>query len=229
MADVAAGLTAVRDRIRAARIRAGRVDRVELIAVTKNHPLAALIEAARQGVAHVGENRVQEAAEKIRQYDGAPLTWHLIGHLQRNKAAQAVALFDLIHSVDSVRILREIDKQAAKTDKVQRILLQFNIAEEPSKYGLKLSEYEDILTAATDCPHVRIEGLMCMAPLTDNPETIRPIFAVAYHVYDALRQRLPDGQVKYLSMGMSNDFEVAIEEGANLVRVGTAIFGPREY
>ncbi len=229
MTDIAAGLTAVRDRIRAARIRAGRVDRVELIAVTKNHPTQAVIEAAKQGVTHVGENRVQEAAEKISAYDGPPLTWHLIGHLQRNKAAQAVRLFDLIHSVDSVRILREIDKQAAKADKVQRILLQFNIAEEPSKYGLRLSEYEEILTAAADCPHVRIEGLMCMAPLAENPETVRPVFCVAYHVYDELRRRLPAGQVQYLSMGMSNDFETAIEEGANLVRVGTAIFGAREY
>ncbi len=229
MTDITAGLNAVRDRIRAARIRAGRADRVELIAVTKNHPLEAVVTAAEQGVEHVGENRVQEAADKIRQYNGPPLTWHLIGHLQRNKAAQAVQLFDLIHSVDSERILREIDKQAAKADKVQRILLQFNIAEEPSKYGLKLSEYEDILAVAATCPHVRIEGLMCMAPLTEQPETVRPVFCVAYHVYDELRRRLPEGQVKYLSMGMSNDVEVAIEEGANLVRVGTAIFGAREY
>lgn len=229
MTDIAAGLEQVRERIRNARIRAGRVDRVELVAVTKNHPVTALAEAVSLGVEHVGENRVQEAAQKRALYTGKEPLWHLIGHLQRNKAAQAVRLFDLIQSVDSERILRAIQMQAEKTDKVQDILLQFNIAEEPQKYGLKLGDYESVLAALAEMSHVRLRGLMCMAPFTEDPETVRPVFRVAYHLYDDLRKRFPEGQIRYLSMGMSNDFEVAIEEGANLVRVGTAIFGERVY
>ena len=229
MTDIAANLEAVRERIRNARIRSGRVDHVQLVAVTKFHPAAAVQEAARLGVTVVGENRVQEAIQKQAEYTGTPISWHLIGHLQRNKAAQAVRHFDLIESVDSVRILEAIEKQAEKIDKVQDILLQFNIAEEPQKYGLKLSEYEDILAAVEAAPYIRLRGLMCMAPLVENPEEVRPVFRVAYNVFDDVRQRYGEGNMRYLSMGMSNDMEVAIEEGANLVRVGTAIFGSREY
>lgn len=229
MTDIAANLEAVRERIRNARIRSGRVDHVQLVAVTKFHPVTAVQEAVRLGVTVVGENRVQEAVQKQAEYTGAPISWHLIGHLQRNKAAQAVQYFDLIESVDSVRILEAIEKQAEKIDKVQDILLQFNIAEEPQKYGLKLSEYEDILAAVEAAPYIRLRGLMCMAPLVENPEEVRPVFRVAYNVFDDLRQRYGEGNMRYLSMGMSNDMEVAIEEGANLVRVGTAIFGSREY
>lgn len=229
MTDIATGLAAVRERIQRARIRAGRVDRVHLIAVTKNHPVEKLAEAVRLGVEHVGENRVQEAISKKRAYKGKAVKWHLIGHLQRNKAAAAVQYFDLIHSVDSIRLLKELEKQAEKQNKVQEILLQFNIAEEESKYGLRLSEYDDMLAATLAAPHLKVRGLMCMAPFYEDPELTRPVFRVAYHVFDDMKKHFPAEQISYLSMGMSNDFEVAIEEGANLVRVGTAIFGEREY
>lgn len=229
MTEIEQGLAEVQERIRQAQIRSGRMDRIRLIAVTKNHPLAALQEAVKLGVRHVGENRVQEAAEKFAAYEGEPITWHLIGHLQRNKAAEAVRIFDLIHSVDSLRILREIDKQAAKVNKLQEVLLQFNIAEEESKYGWKLAEYEEAIAAVQTCEHIRLRGMMCMAPFFDNPEDARPVFRVAYHVFDDLQRRFGREEIAYLSMGMSNDFEVAIEEGANFVRVGTSIFGARQY
>lgn len=229
MTEIEQGLAEVQERIRQAQIRSGRMDRIRLIAVTKNHPLAALQEAVKLGVRHVGENRVQEAAEKFAAYEGEPITWHLIGHLQRNKAAEAVRIFDLIHSVDSLRILREIDKQAAKVNKLQEVLLQFNIAEEESKYGWKLAEYEEAIAAVQTCEHIRLRGMMCMAPFFDNPEDARPVFRVAYHVFDDLQRRFGREEIAYLSMGMSNDFEVAIEEGANFVRVGASIFGARQY
>lgn len=229
MTDIANGLATVRERIHRARIRAGRVDRVHLIAVTKNHPLESLNEAVRQGVEHVGENRVQEGVAKRKAYTGKDITWHLIGHLQRNKAAEAVRYFDLIHSVDSLRLLQEINKQAEKQGKVQEVLLQFNIAEEESKYGLRLGEYDMIREALAETPHIRVRGLMCMAPFFEDPELARPVFRIAYHVFDDLKRYFPKEQIHYLSMGMSNDFEVAIEEGANLIRVGTSIFGERVY
>ncbi len=225
MTDIAAGLNEVRDRIRSARIRAGRVDRVHLVAVTKNHPADAVEEAVRLGVEHVGENRVQEALQKQQEYKGGKVHWHMIGHLQRNKARDAVRYFDLIHSVDSERLLTEIEKQAARHEKKQDILLQFNIAEEENKYGLRLGEFDHIVRVLQDTSHVRLCGLMCMAPFYDDPELTRPVFRVAYHVFDELKKYFPAEEIKYLSMGMSNDFEVAIEEGANMVRVGTSIFG----
>ncbi len=219
----------VQQRMADAMRRAGRVDSALLVAVTKNHPVSAVEEVARLGVTHVGENRVQEAKEKQLTYNGPQLVWHLIGHLQVNKVRQAVPMFDLIHSVDSRKLLEEIEKVAVKHDKVQDVLLQINVAREESKSGLSVEEFPEVRDFASTLPHVRVRGLMCMAPFYDNPEDARPIFKVANALYENMKRFYPNGQIKYLSMGMTHDFEVALEEGANIVRVGTAIFGERVY
>ena len=219
----------VQQRMADAMRRAGRVDSALLLAVTKNHPVSAVEEVARLGVTHVGENRVQEAKEKQLTYNGPQLVWHLIGHLQVNKVRQAVPMFDLIHSVDSRKLLEEIEKVAVKHDKVQDVLLQVNVAREESKSGLSVEEFPEVRDFASTLPHVRVRGLMCMAPFYDNPEDARPIFKVANALYENMKRFYPNGQIKYLSMGMTHDFEVALEEGANIVRVGTAIFGERVY
>ena len=219
----------VQQRMADAMRRAGRVDSALLVAVTKNHPVSAVEEVARLGVTHVRENRVQEAKEKQLTYNGPQLVWHLIGHLQVNKVRQAVPMFDLIHSVDSRKLLEEIEKVAVKHDKVQDVLLQVNVAREESKSGLSVEEFPEVRDFASTLPHVRVRGLMCMAPFYDNPEDARPIFKVANALYENMKRFYPNGQIKYLSMGMTHDFEVALEEGANIVRVGTAIFGERVY
>ena len=219
----------VQQRMADAMRRAGRVDSALLVAVTKNHPVSAVEEVARLGVTHVGENRVQEAKEKQLTYNGPQLVWHLIGHLQVNKVRQAVPMFDLIHSVDSRKLLEEIEKVAVKHDKVQDVLLQVNVAREESKSGLSVEEFPEVRDFASTLPHVRVRGLMCMAPFYDNPEDARPIFKVANALYENMKRFYPNGQIEYLSMGMTHDFEVALEEGANIVRVGTAIFGERVY
>lgn len=222
-------LKEVRRRMDEAMARAGRVDQAMLVAVTKNQPVSAVEEAAQLGVRVVGENRVQEAKEKILAYKGPALEWHLIGHLQVNKVRQAVPLFSLIHSVDSCKLLDEIERVAAKHDKVQDVLLQVNVARQASKSGMAVEEFPAVRDYANTLPHVRVRGLMCMAPFFEDPEEARPIFRVADALYEDMKQYFPAGQIKYLSMGMTHDFEVALEEGANIVRVGTAIFGERVY
>ncbi len=226
---IADALADVRHRIEKAKARVGRVDTVQLIAVTKNHPVQMIEEAAKLGVTTVGENRVQEAKGKMETYVGPALSWHLIGHLQVNKVRQAVPLFDMIHSVDSLRVAHEIERVAEKCGKVQRILLQVNVAREASKSGIPVEEFETLVTQVVALPHVKLEGMMCMAPLVENTEDVRPIFRVAYNLFTHLQYLCPHEDIKYLSMGMTHDYEIAIEEGANMVRVGTGIFGERDY
>ena len=222
-------LHTIQQRMADAMCRAGRVDSAILVAVTKNHSVSAVQAVARLGVTHVGENRVQEAKEKQLTYEGPDLVWHLIGHLQVNKVRQAVPMFDLIHSVDSRKLLDEIEKVAAKHDKVQDILLQVNVAREESKSGMTVEEFSELRNYAAILPHVRVKGLMCIAPFFEDPKEARPIFKVASALYEDMKSHFPNGQITYLSMGMTHDFEVALEEGANIVRVGTAIFGERVY
>ncbi|MFC2578382.1 MAG: YggS family pyridoxal phosphate-dependent enzyme, partial [Veillonella parvula] len=142
---------------------------------------------------------------------------------------QAVPMFDLIHSVDSRKLLDEIEKVAAKHDKIQDVLLQVNVAREASKTGMTVEEFPEIRDYAKTLPHVRVRGLMCMAPFFDDPQEARPIFRVANALFEDMKRYFEEGQIQYLSMGMTHDFEVALEEGANIVRVGTAIFGERVY
>lgn len=222
-------LHTVQQKMADAMCRVGRTDSAILVAVTKNHPVSAVEKIASLGVTYVGENRVQEAKEKQLQYDGPPLVWHLIGHLQVNKVRQAVPMFDLIHSVDSIKLLDEIEKVATKHNKVQSILIQVNVAREASKSGVSVEDFPALRDYAGTLPHVKVEGLMCMAPFFKNPEDARPIFRVAYALYEDMKHYFPENQIRYLSMGMTHDFQVALEEGANIVRVGTAIFGERVY
>lgn len=199
---------------------------VTLVAVTKNHPPETVTEALKAGLEHLGENRVQEAKHKQEVLPKGGY-WHLIGHLQTNKARQAVALFDIIESIDSEHLLATVDKEAARIGKVQDILLQLNIAKEEQKSGFDEEEYRAILPKLAEYKNVRVRGLMVIAQKCENIEETRPVFATGYQEFCELKKQLPD--IDILSMGMSSDFTVAIEEGANNVRVGTALFGARDY
>lgn len=222
-------IAAVQKRIADAAARAGRTDAITLVAVTKNHPVEYMKEAAANGITDVGENRVQEALQKLEAFPENHLKWHLIGHLQTNKAKHAVEHFDLIHSVDSEHLLKAVNKEAAKLGKVQDILLQVNVAREESKFGMEVEEFPAMCELAGTLANVRVQGLMCIAPNFEQVEDVRPIFRIAHALYEDMKSKFPDGQIQYLSMGMTHDFEIAIEEGANIVRVGTAIFGARNY
>ena len=227
MSDIGKRLQEVERRIEAARRRSPYGQDVILVAVTKFHPLENMEEVLRLGVTQVGENRIQEMEEKHDRLT-LPAVWHLQGHLQRNKVKKAVALADLIQSVDSAGILKEIDKRAEQAGKKQDVLLEFNISGEESKYGLSPKELRHIVEVAKDCPHVTVKGLMCMAPIEEDAEKTRPVFKKAHALWEELKTYFPDNQISILSMGMTQDFEIAIEEGATMVRVGTAIFGARQ-
>lgn len=201
-------------------------DSVTLVAVTKNHPPEVITDIEALGVANVGENRVQEAKHK-QEALGKHGCWHLIGHLQTNKARQAVALFDLIESIDSEHLLAAVDKEAARIGKVQDILLQLNIAHEEQKSGLEKDEYLALIPKLDAYKNVHVRGLMVIAQKCDDIEETRPIFAAGYRAFVRLKEQRKD--IDLLSMGMSHDYQIAIEEGANIVRVGTALFGERDY
>lgn len=222
-------IAAAQKRIADAASRVGRTDAITLVAVTKNHPVEYMKEAAAAGITDVGENRVQEALQKLEAFPENQLKWHLIGHLQTNKAKHAVEHFDLIHSVDSEHLLKAVNKEAAKIGKVQDILLQVNVAREESKFGMEVEEFPAMCELAKSLANVRVQGLMCIAPNFEHVEDVRPIFRIAHALYEDMKPKFPVGQIQYLSMGMTHDFEIAIEEGANIVRVGTAIFGARNY
>jgi len=216
------------DRIAAAAKRAGRdPSSVRLVVVTKTVDADRIREAVSAGATVLGENRVQEAKEKIEAL-GTAAAWHLIGHLQKNKAKHAVKLFDLIHSVDNLELAAEIDKQAAKLGKVQDILIEVNIAGEASKEGMAVKGTPALASGAARFNNISVKGLMTMPPYSDNPEDSRPYFRKLRELAKAIaKENIPNVSMAELSMGMSGDFEVAVEEGATLVRVGTAIFGDR--
>lgn len=225
-------LSQVRETIQDARLKKAAINPIEafqLIAVTKNHDVAAMREAIDAGVTAVGENRVQEARQKAAVLERT-VKWHLIGHLQTNKVKQAVELFDLIHSVDSAKLAAQIDHAAAAMGKIQDILLQVNVAKEESKFGIYREDLDALLQVVNKLDNVRLCGLMSIAPHYENPETARPIFREMFMLFHALQAANPDGAaIRWLSMGMSNDYEIAIEEGSNMVRIGTGIFGHRQY
>lgn len=219
-------LAAVRGRIAAAAARAGRrTDSVTIIAVTKGHPLERVREAAGAGLLDVGESRVQEATAKQAAWPDAPVRWHLVGHLQRNKARLAAGRFALIHSLDSLRLADALEAGAAAAGVVQDVLVEVNVAREPQKSGAMPEEAPDLVARAAGLPHLVVRGLMTLAPY-DAPA------AVQHRVFGELRElrdRLAtsDLGLAVLSMGMSADFEAAVEEGATMVRLGTILFGER--
>ena len=223
-------LQEVEERIQEACRRAGR-DRSEvtLVAVSKTKPVSMLKEAYDLGVRVFGENKVQEIREK---YEALPkdIEWHMIGHLQTNKVKYIADKVSLIHSVDSLRLAETIEKEAVKHNRIVDILLEVNVAEEESKFGIKTSEVLALAENVVQLPHIRLRGLMTIAPFVENPEKNRAIFANLHDLYvDIKEKNIDNGTVSILSMGMTNDYEVAIEEGATMVRVGTGIFGARDY
>ena len=229
--EITENVIAVKERIAKAAALCGRdPSEIALVAASKMNSADKVKEAVLAGVDACGENRVQELLEKYEQgaYEGAPL--HFIGTLQKNKVKYLVGKVSLIHSVDSFSLLQEIEKQAARRDLVQDVLLEINIAGEDSKSGMEASRLPEILEMAAPLEHVRILGLMAIPPICSDPEENRPYFAKMRQLFvDNAGKKYDNNLMKCLSMGMSSDFETAITEGATMVRVGTAIFGRRDY
>ncbi len=221
--DIARNVAEVRERIARACARAGRnPEEIILIAVSKTVDVARIQQAIFAGIDHFGENYYQEAREKIPAIH-APVQWHFIGHLQKNKARGVVPLFEWIHTVDDLELAQEIDRRAQAVGKQQRVLIEVNIAREPQKYGVAPEEALSLAERIAQLPNVRLEGFMGMAPIVERAEQARPYFAELRRLFE----QLPKANRVHLSMGMTQDFEVAIEEGATMVRIGTAIFGAR--
>lgn len=223
-------LLEVEEKIQKACERAGR-DRSEvtLIAVSKTKPVSDIRQAMDCGIKVFGENKVQEIRDKTEEIK-EPLDWHMIGHLQTNKVKYLPGKVCMIHSVDKMSLAEEIEKQAAKHDLVMDVLCEVNMAGEDSKFGLTPEEAPDFVRSIAAFPHVRVRGLMTIAPYTDDPETNREYFRKLREMKDMLSaENIPGTQIDTLSMGMTGDYEVAIEEGATFVRVGTGIFGERNY
>jgi len=221
----------VRDRIAEAAGRAGRrPEDVRLIAVSKTHPLDAIRAACDAGQLDFGENKVQEALQKIAQSTDTRLRWHLIGHLQSNKARKAATAVETIHAIDSIELLRRVDQAAADAGRRVDVLIQVDLALEETKHGAPVGDVPALVRAADGCAAARLTGLMLLPPLSDDPERARPWFARLRALRDELvAQGGAADRLRELSMGMSHDFEVAIEEGATMIRVGSAIFGERNY
>lgn len=223
-------LLKVEENIKNACQRAGRSrGEVTLIAVSKTKPISMLSEVYGLDIRDFGENKVQELCDKYKELP-KDIRWHMIGHLQRNKVKQVVDKAALIHSVDSLRLAEQIEREAEKLNRVVPILVEVNISNEESKYGLRLSEAEEFVKKAALFPHVSIKGLMTIAPFVEYPEENRIHFHNLRELYvDINSKNIDNVSMDTLSMGMTNDFEVAIEEGATMVRVGTGIFGERTY
>ena len=228
--DVAANLERVRERIERAAERAGRrPEEILLLGATKGVDVERIEAAIGAGLTDIGENYVQEARGKIERIGRDRVRWHMIGRLQRNKAKHAVRLFDVIQTVDSTKLADELEKRAAQEGRVLPVLVEVNIGREPQKAGVMPEELLRLCEHISRLPHLKLEGLMCIPPWSENPEDSRPYFAKMRELFERLKEAaLPNVEMRWLSMGMSADFEIAIEEGANLVRIGTAIFGPRE-
>lgn len=217
----------VRERIAMAALRAGRdPEEVCLVAVAKTFPASAVEQVIAAGVNDVGENRVQEAKAKIPEVK-APCHWHMVGHLQTNKAQLAVRLFDWIQSLDSMKLAQELEKAGSSLGKRVRTLIEVNLAQEPTKSGVTEAELFSLLDQAAALSNLSIEGLMGMPPYDPDPEAVRPYFGRLRRLRDDAASRFPRLALSHLSMGMSHDFEVAVEEGATIVRIGAAIFGER--
>ncbi|MBR0400560.1 MAG: YggS family pyridoxal phosphate-dependent enzyme [Mogibacterium sp.] len=216
----------------AAALRSGRSpEEITLMAVTKTHTAEEINQAIDAGATDIGENRVQELLEK---YDSVkPVRWHLIGHLQTNKVKNIIDKVVMIHSVDSMRLAKEIDKRAAAAGIVMDVLIEINSAMEDTKSGIAAEDLKDLVTEITgECANVRVRGIMCIPPMAAEPEEARPYFREAAKLFEEMKNwQLPQQRFcpDTLSMGMSGDFEVAVEEGSTIVRVGSSIFGPRNY
>ncbi len=198
---------------------------VRLLAATKSRSVEEILQAIEAGVDLVGENYVQEA---VRKYEliGNRVEWHFIGHLQRNKVKKAVEIFDMIETVDSVKIAREIDRRAGQRGRVMPVLIEINSAREPQKAGVMPEEALNLAEEIWSMEHLKLMGVMTMGPVVSAPEEIRPYFRLTREIFEKLRERY-GSDIRYISMGMTDTWRVAVEEGANIVRIGTGIFGPR--
>ena len=204
-------------------------DGVELVAAAKTRKPEEIAEAIEAGIKIIGENYVQEA-ERAGEVAGNKVRWHFIGHLQKNKVKKAVRLFDMIETVDSVEMAGEIDKRCAQIGKIMPVLIEINSGREEQKSGVLPENAAQLVKELSVLPNIRVMGLMTMGPRFGNPEDSRPYFVETKKIFDRLKElNLPDIEMKYLSMGMTNSYKIAIEEGANMVRIGTKIFGERDY
>lgn len=220
----------VNKKIKEACKRAGRSsDEIKLVAVSKTASLDSINKALECGITTFGENRVQELVDKF-PYVDSRAEWSMIGHLQTNKVKYIVDKVSMIQSVDSIRLIQEIDKRFGNYGKVANILVEINIGREESKMGIDIDDAIDFITKASDYENIKLCGLMTVAPICENPEMARPYFKKMKQKFDLIKSmNIKNVDMKYLSMGMTGDFEVAIEEGSNMVRIGTGIFGKRNY
>lgn len=200
---------------------------VTVVAAGKGHSLQEIKEAVDAGIQTIGQNYIQESEEIFRAI-GRGIQWHFIGHLQTNKVKKAVAIFNMIETVDSFHLAEEIANRSGLAAKIMRVLIEINSGREPQKHGVLPEDAEALVRQISELQNIRIEGLMTMGPLAGDPEEARPFFVETKKIFDRLKELdLPNVEMKYLSMGMSNSYPIAIEEGANIVRIGTKIFGPR--
>jgi len=218
-------------RTAAAAVRSGRnPEDITVIAVSKTVDAERAREAVKGGLINLGENRVQELVSKYDQLSDIDVKWHLIGNLQKNKVKYIIDKATLIHSVENIELANEINKRAQKNNIISNVLIELNIGEEESKFGLNEENTYSFVKAMEQFENIKVLGLMTVAPFSENPEDIRWVFKKMKGIYDKISgMKLKNTEMKYLSMGMTNDFEIAIEEGANIVRIGTAVFGARKY
>lgn len=214
-----------------AALRCGRnPEDITIIAVSKTVDGSRAREAVMGGLENLGENRVQEIMNKYHELHDLPVKWHMIGHLQKNKVKYIIDKVELIHSVESIELAAEINKRSSQHNIISNILIELNIGEEESKFGINEDSVYDFVGSLEQFENIKIMGLMTVAPFCDNPEDVRWVFKKMKEIYDKISSMdLKNTQMKYLSMGMTNDFEIAIEEGSNIVRIGTAVFGKRIY
>jgi pyridoxal phosphate enzyme (YggS family) len=204
-------------------------DGVQLVAAAKTRRPEEILEAVEAGIKIIGENYVQEA-ERAYEVVGSKVKWHFIGHLQKNKVKKAVKIFDMIETVDSIELAQEIDKRCAQINKIMPVLIEVNIGREEQKSGVLPENTEQLAKEISALPNIRVMGLMTMGPLSGNPEDSRPYFVEMKKLFEEMKKlSLPNVEMKYLSMGMTNSYQIAPEEGANIVRIGTKIFGERAY
>jgi len=219
-------LVIINEKIKKAALKVNRnPEEIKLVAVTKTATTEQIKEAINTGVKIIGENRVQDAKEKY-QILTADIEWHLIGHLQTNKTKYAVEIFNCIHSVDSIKLAQEIDKRSKQFGKKIDVLVEVNVSGEETKYGIKPEEVEPFLKEISEFPEIRVRGLMTIAPIVEDKEEVRPYFRKLRELSEEIKSKnIENVKMDYLSMGMTEDFEIAIEEGANMVRIGRGIFG----
>lgn len=229
MASIQENIAGVMEKISRAAERAGRdPSDITVVAVAKGVDVERIQAAVEGGISIIGENKVQEAQHKVRATDGS-ITWHMVGHLQRNKVKEAVRIFAMIQSLDSLRLAEEINSRALTAGTIMDVLVQVNTSDEETKFGLEPQETLDFLRTISSFKGLSVRGLMTIGVFLPDPEQVRPCFRKLRELQKQIIEAdIPNVEMEYLSMGMSSDYEVAIEEGANFVRIGTAIFGPRE-